>query len=125
MPAVSPQLNFSSASSITCRGLISISPAPPGRRKMRRWCPRVRRRSAYVCSITWSRVITKAATMRVLLDGAYSELTTEFARCCDMFDGNDEAAVQAARERWSAAKSAGHSLTYWQQTPAGWEKRGA
>ena len=66
-----------------------------------------------------------AATMMVLLDGAYSELTTEFARCCDMFDGNDEAAVQAARERWSAAKSAGHSLTYWQQTPAGWEKRGA
>jgi DNA polymerase-3 subunit chi len=42
-----------------------------------------------------------------------------------MFDGNDPAAVEAARQRWSAAKSAGHSLTYWQQTGAGWEKRGA
>ena len=65
------------------------------------------------------------ATMMVVLDGACSALMTEFARCCDMFDGNDEAAVQAARQRWSAAKSAGHSLTYWQQTEAGWEKRGA
>lgn len=66
-----------------------------------------------------------AATMLVLVDGARSDRIGEFARCCDMFDGNDEAAVEAARLRWSAAQSAGHSLTYWQQTVAGWEKRGA
>ena len=65
------------------------------------------------------------ATMLVLLDGSQSGRLGEFARCCDMFDGNDPAAVEAARQRWSAAKSAGHSLTYWQQTGAGWEKRGA
>jgi DNA polymerase-3 subunit chi len=65
------------------------------------------------------------ATMLVLLDGVRSEHLGDFARCCDMFDGNDEEAVAAARQRWSAAKSAGHSLTYWQQTVAGWEKRGA
>ena len=66
-----------------------------------------------------------AATMLVLLDGSRSDRMSEFARCCDMFDGNDPAAVEAARQRWSAAKAAGHSLTYWQQTGAGWEKRGA
>jgi DNA polymerase III subunit chi len=66
-----------------------------------------------------------AATMLVLLDGARSDRIGEFARCCDMFDGNDPAAVEAARQRWSAANSAGHSLTYWQQKVAGWEKRGA
>jgi DNA polymerase III subunit chi len=64
------------------------------------------------------------ATMLVLLDGTRSEHMGEFARCCDMFDGNDSAAVDAARQRWSAARAAGHSLTYWQQTGAGWEKRG-
>jgi len=65
------------------------------------------------------------ATMLVLLDGAGSDHMGAFVRCCDMFDGNDPAAVDAARRRWSAAKAAGHSLTYWQQTGAGWEKRGA
>ena len=64
-----------------------------------------------------------AATMLVLVDGAHSEHLTDFARCCDMFDGNDPAAVEAARKRWSEAKSAGHQLTYWQQTETGWEKR--
>ena len=33
-----------------------------------------------------------------------------------MFDGNDEAAVAAARQRWREAKAAGHDLVYWQQT---------
>jgi DNA polymerase-3 subunit chi len=65
------------------------------------------------------------ATMLVLLDGARSDHIREFARCCDIFDGKDPAAVEAARQRWSAVKAEGHSLTYWQQTAAGWEKRGA
>jgi DNA polymerase-3 subunit chi len=63
------------------------------------------------------------ATMLVLVDGARSEHLADFARCCDMFDGNDPAAVEAARKRWTEAKSAGHQLTYWQQTETGWEKR--
>jgi DNA polymerase-3 subunit chi len=63
------------------------------------------------------------ATMLVLIDGANSTHLAEFARCCDMFDGNDPAAVEAARKRWTEAKSAGHQLTYWQQTETGWEKR--
>jgi DNA polymerase-3 subunit chi len=30
--------------------------------------------------------------------------------------------VIAARERWTEAKRAGHTLAYWQQTAGGWEK---
>lgn len=58
-----------------------------------------------------------------LLDGARSERLSEFDRVFDLFDGKDEAAVQAARERWRAAKDAGHALTYWQQSAKGWEKK--
>jgi DNA polymerase-3 subunit chi len=58
-----------------------------------------------------------------LLDGARSERLGEFDRVFDLFDGKDEAAVQAARERWRAAKDAGHALTYWQQSAKGWEKK--
>jgi DNA polymerase III subunit chi len=46
-----------------------------------------------------------------------------FARCADLFDGNDADAVAAARDRWRKARQAGHALTYWQQTASGWEKR--
>src|ERR1700674_1817083 len=35
------------------------------------------------------------ATMLVLLDGARSGRIGEFARCCDIFDGNDATAVEA------------------------------
>jgi DNA polymerase III subunit chi len=58
-----------------------------------------------------------------LIDGAQSAQLNAFDRVFDLFDGNDEAAVQAARERWSAAKATGHALTYWQQGPKGWEKK--
>lgn len=58
-----------------------------------------------------------------LVDGADSARLDVFARVFDLFDGGDEAAVAAARRRWTTAKSAGHALTYWQQTPRGWEKK--
>jgi DNA polymerase-3 subunit chi len=63
------------------------------------------------------------ATMLVLVDGVDAADLATFARCLDLFDGNDEAAVEEARDRWRRAKSAGHTLTYWQQTAAGWEKK--
>ncbi|HEX7969702.1 MAG TPA: DNA polymerase III subunit chi [Stellaceae bacterium] len=65
------------------------------------------------------------ATMLVLVDGASAARLADYARCCDIFDGNDEAAVAAARSRWKEAKAAGHQLTYWEQTELRWEKRGA
>jgi DNA polymerase-3 subunit chi len=65
-----------------------------------------------------------AADMLVLTDGAASSRIAEYRRCLDLFDGNDAAAVAAARERFRAAKAAGHELTYWQQTAAGgWARK--
>ncbi len=65
------------------------------------------------------------ATLLVLVDGVEPAYLDGFARCLDLFDGNDADAVEAARERWKRLKDAGHALTYWQQTPAGgWEKQG-
>ena len=58
-----------------------------------------------------------------LVDGADSARLGEYDRVFDLFDGGDEDAVAAARRRWSAAKAAGHVLTYWQQGARGWEKK--
>lgn len=58
-----------------------------------------------------------------LLDNATSERLGAFERVFDLFDGRDEGAVAAARGRWNTAKAAGHALTYWQQTPRGWERK--
>lgn len=59
-----------------------------------------------------------------LVDGAGSGRLADYDRVLDLFDGADEAAVAAARRRWSAAKAAGHTLTYWMQGESGWQKRG-
>jgi DNA polymerase III subunit chi len=58
-----------------------------------------------------------------LIDGAQSMRLDEFDRVFDLFDGTDDAAVAAARERWTVAKAAGQRLTYWQQGARGWEKK--
>lgn len=58
-----------------------------------------------------------------LLDGVASTRLDAFRRVFDLFDGRDEAAVAAARGRWSAAKAAGHALSYWQQGERGWQQR--
>ncbi len=64
------------------------------------------------------------AQVLFLTDGATSENVRRFELCVELFDGNDEAAVEAARRRWASYKSAGHRLTYWQQSPAGrWEQK--
>lgn len=64
------------------------------------------------------------ATMLVLVDGIEAADLDAFARCCDVFDGTNDEAVEAARRRWRQGAAAGHTLTYWQQTETGWEKKG-
>jgi DNA polymerase-3 subunit chi len=63
------------------------------------------------------------ATHLFLVDGAEAAGAEGFARVFDLFDGGNEAAVAAARQRWATAKAAGDTLTYWQQTERGWEKK--
>jgi DNA polymerase III subunit chi len=64
-----------------------------------------------------------SASMLVLVDSVEAGDLAAFARCADLFDGNDADAVEAARARWRRAREAGHSLTYWQQTSSGWERK--
>jgi DNA polymerase-3 subunit chi len=64
------------------------------------------------------------AQVLFLTDGTTSEHVADYELCVELFDGNDESAVQAARARWTAYKAAGHQLTYWQQSAAGrWEQK--
>ncbi len=63
------------------------------------------------------------ATVLVLVGGAPAEGREAYARCLDMFDGNDPEAVAAARRRWRAAREGGHELVYWQQTDGGGWRR--
>lgn len=63
------------------------------------------------------------ADVLVLTSGADGDGLEQYALCCDVFDGNDESAVAAARERWKTYHGAGHAVTYWQQTEKGWEKK--
>lgn len=59
-----------------------------------------------------------AATLLAVTDGSTPTLDG-YARVLDLFDGGDDAAVQAARQRWKTYKDAGHELQYWQQTDSG------
>ncbi len=63
------------------------------------------------------------AKLLVLTDGMSSTRLGDFDRCLDLFDGTNEAATMAARERWKTAKAAGHELHYWQQTQTGWQEK--
>ena len=64
------------------------------------------------------------ATVLVLCDGVMPADVSPYARCLDLFDGRDDEAVQAARERWKTWKAQGHELVYYQQNlNGGWEEK--
>ena len=47
-----------------------------------------------------------------------------YERSVFMFDGHDQAQVEAARDQWKVLKAAGNAVTYWQQTPERrWERK--
>ena len=64
------------------------------------------------------------ADVAVITDGTALPETSAFKRVTDMFDGNDEAAVQRARTRWKHYQNAGCTLTYLRQNESGgWEEK--
>jgi DNA polymerase-3 subunit chi len=64
------------------------------------------------------------ATVRFLADGAEMADFSDYQRVILVFDGNDNEAVEKARQSWTAAKAAGHAATYWQQNErGGWDKK--
>ncbi|MEL6505334.1 MAG: DNA polymerase III subunit chi [Pseudomonadota bacterium] len=65
-----------------------------------------------------------SAAIRFIVEGAIPAQVERYERVIYMFDGFDDDAVAAARERWKIEKAAGHMLTYWQQDEAGrWAKK--
>ena len=59
-----------------------------------------------------------------LLDGAEPGELDGYERCIILFDGRDEAALEAARSKWAALKSKKLVVSYWRQNAnGGWEKQ--
>lgn len=64
------------------------------------------------------------ATTLILADGASSSKVADYSLCCEVFDGNDDDVVTAARARWKDYTAAGHELSYFQQDDQGkWVKK--
>lgn len=64
------------------------------------------------------------ATVRFFVDGAEPQTVDTYERIVFMFDGYDQAELEAARAQWKRLKADGHKLTYWQQSAEGrWEKK--
>jgi len=65
------------------------------------------------------------AAVRFLVEGAsLPGDSAAYERVVLLFDGNDPDAVEAARARWSEAKSAGFEVTYWQADENGrWRRQ--
>lgn len=48
---------------------------------------------------------------------------TKYERVCILFDGNDDAAVNRAREQWKDLTDSGCAAQYWSQESGRWEKK--
>lgn len=74
--------------------------------------------------ITAGEDVPNGGTFLFLLGATQPPDLSRFERVFDLFDGRDDAAVAAARQRWSALKAGGHTLTYWRQEARGWTRAG-
>ena len=60
----------------------------------------------------------------LLTDGGTIDEISPFERCFNLFDGNDETAVQTARVLWKDAVAAGCEVRYWAQNESGkWDMK--
>lgn len=65
-----------------------------------------------------------AAAVALLMDGVDLPVDAGFERCMVMFDDGDSATRQKAREQFKAAKDAGLTARYFQQSGRGWTEAG-
>lgn len=65
------------------------------------------------------------AACLMAVDGAdvSAEEAAALERACILFDGNDPAAVEAARGQWRALTGAGIRAQYWSEASGRWEKK--
>jgi len=75
--------------------------------------------------LTTEAACPNGASCVMAVDGA--EVTAAevqaLARACILFDGNDAAALQAARAQWKALTGAGCAAQYWSEDSGKWEKK--
>jgi DNA polymerase-3 subunit chi len=75
--------------------------------------------------LTIGREMPNGAAFLVAIDGAdvAADEVGALYRVSILFDGNDPAAVAAAREQWKELTSAGCPAVYWSEESGRWEKR--
>lgn len=68
---------------------------------------------------------TLVADCLICVDGAAPgvEEVRAAERACLIFDGNDAAAVEAARAHWKSLTEAGCAAQYWSEESGSWEKK--
>jgi DNA polymerase-3 subunit chi len=74
--------------------------------------------------LTCSEENPNQANVLVLVDGVEPAFTGAFEIAIDMFDGRNDEALAAARQRWRTCVENEFEVTYWQQGErGGWEKK--
>lgn len=64
------------------------------------------------------------ASVRFVVDGAEPPPLDGYERGVFIFDGHDQSQLELARDQWKRMKTAGHAVTYWQQTDGRrWERK--
>jgi DNA polymerase-3 subunit chi len=75
--------------------------------------------------LTTEAAMPNGAACLMTVDGA--EVSPEdvqaLERVCVLFDGNDAAAVQVARDQWKTLTGAGCQAQYWSEASGRWEKK--
>ena len=74
--------------------------------------------------LTTEAALPNGAVCLMTVDGASvaPDEVKALERVCVLFDGNDEAAVQVARDQWKALTGAGCQAQYWSEASGRWEK---
>ncbi len=75
--------------------------------------------------LTTARDCPNGALCLVAIDGAdvAAEEARAMERVCVLFDGNDDAAVTAARAQWAALTGAGLAAQYWSEESGRWQMK--
>lgn len=67
---------------------------------------------------------TNKAKTLILTQGMIEEDLSPYDLCCEILDGHDAAAINAARKRWKTYKDQNFKVTYWLQSETGkWENK--
>jgi len=80
--------------------------------------------SAQPVYLTLGSETPNGAGVRFLVEGAEAQEFSGAERFVYVFDGHDADALASARGQWKAAKAAGCTVAYWQQSSSGrWEQK--